>query len=135
MLTRKPNPNTRNRSASLWSKSTATWAALCLAFALSPSSAAAMDLLYHGPEAELVEARGHLLAPGPAATSEPVVVATPTVGAGLAQSHCAPIISSGPNDPPAIGYLVSEEWDAARGVWVGTYLTSSLQWVEKDCRS
>ena len=30
MRTRKPDPNTRNRSASLWSKSTLAWVALCL---------------------------------------------------------------------------------------------------------
>ena len=133
MRTRKPNPNTRNRSASLWSKSTVAWAALCLAFTLSPASAAATDLVYHGPEAELVEAHGNLLLSGPATTSEPVFVANPTVGVGLAQSHCSPMISSGPNDPPEIGYLVSEEWDPVLGAWVGTYLTSSLRWRTLVC--
>lgn len=135
MRIRSSDPHTLNWPVSLRSKSTVVWAALCLAFTLSPAAATATDLVYHAPADGILGVRDNLLLSGPATTFEgPLFAASPTVRAGLAQSNCAPMISSGPDDPPEIGYLVSEEWDAARGVWVGTYLTSTLRWITIDCR-
>ena len=124
MRTRKPKPNTRIRSP-LWSRSTVAGAALCLAFMLSPASAAATDLADHGPEAELVEPHGSLLRSALSTTSESTLFASPTVWAGLAASPCSPFISSGPNDPPMVGVLLYSYWSAVLGTYVGVYLMSS----------
>ena len=125
MRTHNSDPNTRNRSVSMWSKSTIVGTALCLAFTLSPAPAAATGLTGYGPEAELLETHGNLLRSGPSATFESALFASPTVLPGLAVSTCSPYISSGPNDPPMVGVLLYAYWSPTLGTWVGFYYVTS----------
>lgn len=74
---------------------------VCLAFGSGPARAATVDLADHGVEADFLD----VLA---------VTVDSPR--------PCSQWISSGPNDPPMLGFLVSMEWDWINQVYIGTYM-------------
>lgn len=119
------DPITRNRSVSLWFKSTIVWAAVCLAFTVSPAPATATSLTGHGPEAQFLETQGSLPWSGPSTIFESALFESPTGLLGLATSRCSPFISSGPNDPPMVGVLLYDFWSPTLGTYVGFYLVTT----------
>lgn len=72
----------------------------CLAFGSDPARAATIYLADHSLEAEFLD----VLA---------VTVDSPR--------PCSQWISSGPNDPPMLAYLISMQWDYINQVYIGTY--------------
>lgn len=76
--------------------------AVCLAFGSDPASAVTADLVDYGRVVGFLEV--------PTGTADP----DPEV--------CSQWVSSGPNDPPMLGFLVSMQWDWINQVYVGTYM-------------
>ena len=75
---------------------------VCLAFGANPARAIPADLADYGHVAEFLEVL--------AVAEDP------------AQDVCSQWVSSGSNDTPMLGMLVSMEWDYINQVYVGIYM-------------